>query len=557
MNQSGLKFLLVFILLLSSATSIAQFSAPTPTPKVVVYAGYSGYNPGGKSSGVEIGRLPHGWNTAAELQFTPRYSFIADFGGYSRSTVGSAHTYLFGPKFTFHRGPFAPFAQVMMGFQRLAPKATPSYTAFSEAVGGGLDVAIARRWSVRLFQADFIYAADHEKGSLPLNQFFGARVSAGLVWNFGSPHRSREGSGKKPAPAAEPAVAAKSEPAPPAPEAPKTESTPAESEASATSNAAASSEPAASAEAPKTEAAAATTEPAAPAATDPASQPATEAAAQPEPTKPVEPVKQAEPAKQEQPEAPETAEAKKPAASVSADAKPAAAAPESQKTEPAPAEKPAEASPAVEAHTAQEAKSAQPVATAASAQNVVEEKRSEENEKSEEVQTSAARNPVEPPLIAKAAAPASPDVAASVPTSAPKPAVKQIAIVQFPYDQYLTLLSAQDKRSLNAVASRLKLEPESKIVIVGNALRWEGPKTAGQRAVNAKDQLVQKGIAADRIQVYARPLPASRRKYPPAKTEVLIVPAGATYDAAAVTPVDEQQVKPEHLHVAHPDWREK
>jgi outer membrane protein OmpA-like peptidoglycan-associated protein len=51
--------------------------------------------------------------------------------------------------------------------------------------GGGVDVAIVRHVSLRLFQADYEYA-QHEYGPLLQPTLSGVRLSTGLVWQFGS-----------------------------------------------------------------------------------------------------------------------------------------------------------------------------------------------------------------------------------------------------------------------------------------------------------------------------------------------------------------------------------
>jgi len=430
-NQSGLRFTVVLAFLFAfAATAFPQFPNPSAlSPKLAVYGGYSGYKPGGKSSGIDLGRT-RGWNSGAEVQFTPRYSFFADYGHYANSVAGTTQTYLFGPRFTFHAKALSPFAQVMMGFERIGARNLPTYTAFSEAFGGGLDIAIARRFSLRLFQADLIYAADHEKTKLELNQFYGARVSAGIIWNISRKQR--------------PSVVAKEKPTTGA----KVEE------------------------------------------------------------------KKSEIAETKNPEPP---------------------------TPPSP-------SPAPEISTP-----AQPSTT----------------EKSPEVQQEKTEVPAQPPTVPAETEPAKPEASAAetkqataeekkpeTPASAVKDSeVKNVGNLNFPYEQYPTYLSPQDKRTLDAVASRLKLEPESTLSIVGASPRWAGPKAAAQRAVNSKDYLLKKGIAADRVKVFARPTVPAKSK--PARTELMFVPAGQIFTAGSATPVDEQHVKAEHLHVAHPEWREK
>jgi outer membrane protein OmpA-like peptidoglycan-associated protein len=357
----------------------------------------------------------------------------------------------------------------------MAPKGQSTNLAFVEAFGGGLDVSLVRQFSVRLFQADLVYATGHEPTQLNQNQFFGPRISAGLIWNIGWKHRPvvvAEKS-KKPAPTA---AAASSEPA-----------------AAASATSAPSSEP--------------TT---APASAAPIAEPAQAEAAPPTP----EPTaKQTE--QKVEPTAPslETPkeEPKPTATQVAVSEKPTA----EKTSENIEAPKPAEEKPVAETST----------------------------EKPAATETIATEKPVE-----------------SAPKSAPAaqapPTVQHVGALAFPYDQYPTLLSPKDKRNLDAVASRLKLEPEATAVIVGSGDRY-APKAAAQRAVNSKDYLVKKGIAADRVKVFALPAPPPRSKQPSAKTDLVFVPAGASFEAPSSTPVDEHLVKPQHLHVAHPEWHEK
>jgi outer membrane protein OmpA-like peptidoglycan-associated protein len=536
-NDPGLRpirILILFFVLLSTFTRASAQSLGAPT--FAVSGGYSGYNPRGTSSGVHFGRLPIGWTSTAAIQFTPRYSFIADVGGYSDSKIGSTQTYLLGPKFTFHRGPFSPFAEVMMGAQHLAPKGQASNVAFTEAAGGGLDVSVARRWSVRLFQADFLYAANHEKGKTVLNQFFGMRVSAGVVWNFGKARRpmvaAEKPSGAKP-PSDTPskpeqtAVAveeAKTTP-PPAPVASATPVTEPVSTVKA--------ELAAEASAPST--AQPAVEPPANVTAKPASETSAPVAAQPtaETSAPV--------TGQPSPETsgPVTAQpVVEPSTSVTAQPGAGTSTPVTAQSS-AGTSTPVTAQPAAETSTtpAVEVAKAQPVPT------------------------------IEPAVAAVAVpSPAPVAVAATVPApvAVPAPAIQQVAQLRFPYDQYPSLLSTQDKRALDALASRMKLEPKSTAVVVGTATPRSG-KLAAQRAVNSKDYLVQKGIDAARVQVLERasdPQPPSKSaksksSTKPVATQLVYVPAGASFENAGATAVDEQAVKPEHFHVAHPEWHEK
>jgi outer membrane protein OmpA-like peptidoglycan-associated protein len=500
-NQSGLKLLCILVIILSfSATTFAQFPRQEIKPTFDVFGGYSGYNPGGKTNGVDFNHLNRGWSTAATVNFTRRYSLFTEFGSYSNSTVGSARTYLVGPRFTFHRGPFAPFAHIMMGAEHMAPKGQPTNLAFVEAFGGGLDVSLARQFSVRLFQADLVYATGHEPTQLNQNQFFGPRLSAGLIWNIGWKHRPvvTAEKTKKPGPASATTTAE----ATAATTAEATAATPSEPAASP-ATAAPSAEPPAAPAPIAEKAAAPINEPAQAETTTPTPEPA---------TKPTE-----------------------------------------QKAEPT--------TPSVESPKEEPKPSAPQVA---STEKAVDEKTSENNEAAKPAEKPVAEIPTEKPTVTEtivATNPAAKKPAESASKSVtPAPAapstVQHVGALAFPYDQYPTLLSPKDKRNLDAVASRLKLEPEATAVIVGSGDRY-APRAAAQRAVNSKDYLVKKGITADRVKVFALPAPPTRSKKPSTKTELIFVPAGATFDPPSSTPVDEQHVKPEHLHVAHPEWHEK
>jgi outer membrane protein OmpA-like peptidoglycan-associated protein len=486
-NQSGLRVLCILVFIVSSlASAFAQLPMqPRLDPTFDVYGGFSSYNPGGKTNGFDFKRLNRGWTTAASVNFTRRYSLFTEFGSYKNSAVGSAYTYLAGPRFTFHRGPFAPFAQIMMGAEQMAPKGQSRNIAFVEAFGGGLDIAIARRFSVRLFQADFVFATGHEPTKIDQNQFFGSRVSAGLIWNFGKKHKPTVAAEKsaKPGPAAASTTVA---------EAPTTTSAPATEAPATTTNATATEAPTPAATAPEP-----STVPAA--AIETASTPVAEAPAKADSATPT-----SEPSTK----------------------------PTEEKSAPTAVEEPkAETKPA----TAQATAPDKPVV----------EKKSEDTAAEKPIAETTKKIETEKPAET---APASKP--ASIAT------VQHVGALTFPYDQYPTLLSPKDKRNLEAVASRLKLEPDATAVIVGNGDRY-APKSAAQRAVNSKDYLVKKGIAADRVKVFELPAPPHRTKQAPAKTELLFVPAGVTYEAPSSTPVDEQHVKPQHLHVAHPEWHEK
>lgn len=131
------------------------------------------------------------------------------------------------------------------------------------------------------------------------------------------------------------------------------------------------------------------------------------------------------------------------------------------------------------------------------------------------------------------------------PPPAPPKAAK-LSQCDFPNEKKPWRVDNTCKAILDDVAKNLQQNPDSKLVIVGNAEPAERRKNlAGERAVNSKFYLVegeaQQHIDASRIEV--------RTGSGGTKTaEYWIVPSGATFDSAGTESVDEMKVKnvPDH-----------
>ncbi len=135
----------------------------------------------------------------------------------------------------------------------------------------------------------------------------------------------------------------------------------------------------------------------------------------------------------------------------------------------------------------------------------------------------------------------------------PPPTCSKINSIQFPDLRRPWRVDNTAKAILDDVASRLKADPNAKIVIVGYADGEKAPmegtgkkrhamNLAGQRAVNAKAYLVQEqGIDPSRVEVRQG---TGQQKV----ADIVWVPQGADENACAdlqnTTPVDESVVKP-------------
>ena len=141
--------------------------------KVEVFGGYSW-----------AGGNFHGWNSSVTGNVTRRLGIVADFSGhYGDELEGSilvkedAHSFLFGPRFSFRRKRLSPFVYALFGATRFHQSATvsgqkfsASDTGFSSAFGGGLDIKVNDRIAIRSFQIDYFrpnfFGEAHNRGRL-------------------------------------------------------------------------------------------------------------------------------------------------------------------------------------------------------------------------------------------------------------------------------------------------------------------------------------------------------------------------------------------------------
>jgi len=176
--------------------------------KVEVFGGYSylRFNPG---NGVNAANFNGGSGSIA-YNVLPWVGVVADIGGYhwggSSSediTGGTAVSYLFGPKASYHAGPIVPFVQALFGGvhgslsgtkcvsegSRVRPEGcttesgTVSDDVFGMALGGGVDWNATPHIGVRLVQAEYVLTKFNANfaGSTSQNN---VRVSAGVTFRW-------------------------------------------------------------------------------------------------------------------------------------------------------------------------------------------------------------------------------------------------------------------------------------------------------------------------------------------------------------------------------------
>lgn len=193
-----LGFLSAFVLILCSSSASAQ--EKQPVPKYDIFAGYQWLNPGGNIPGGPDGmggvlpfKLPSmgkGGGLAFGYNFHPNFALEGDIGLNLKDQF-DVSTYSIGPRFTWRGEGINFFAHTLLGDNHLTSP-VGARNGIGAILGGGIDLPIMRRMSLRLIEADYQWARQNYASIVPSNQpdlrhatFGGARLRTGVVFNFG------------------------------------------------------------------------------------------------------------------------------------------------------------------------------------------------------------------------------------------------------------------------------------------------------------------------------------------------------------------------------------
>jgi len=177
-----------FALLLSGLPAAAQ---PTSTPKNEIYGGYSWIHPNGN---VDWGRVPDivdGFDASVTHYFSQVHNLgvVADGSGHFAPSSGfhsNVGTALGGLQYKFHSDQLSPFVRVMAGTANLTPNFLNFQWKPAVAVGGGLDLNLAKAWAIRIAQFDYIWTYYREQNLTHSTDNWNMyRLSAGVEFNWG------------------------------------------------------------------------------------------------------------------------------------------------------------------------------------------------------------------------------------------------------------------------------------------------------------------------------------------------------------------------------------
>jgi outer membrane protein OmpA-like peptidoglycan-associated protein len=169
-----------------------------------IFVGYQYLNPGAtvpapggdpnNPTPYPLPAMSKGAGAAATYNFDPHWGLEGDFG-YNRDTSAenSEWTAGAGPRFVAHDESARFFLHALATLNRVTyDSGLVNHNGIGLVLGGGMDLALTKKISWRLFQVDYVWAAHNfaseaapEFPSLRRPAFEGERLRTGVVFNFG------------------------------------------------------------------------------------------------------------------------------------------------------------------------------------------------------------------------------------------------------------------------------------------------------------------------------------------------------------------------------------
>lgn len=188
-----------FVVVLLAAGATAQNAYQ---PRDEIFGGYSWLAPNGWGDlDYRINNIPKGFDASNTYYFcaTCNLGVVIDGSGHfsGATTPGNPFTSndktgvgyaLGGIQYKYHTNSLSPFFRGFVGAANISPDCChDTEWSFAAGGGGGLDLRVRPRFSIRLVQADYIYSHySHIFASTHPTQWNSVRLATGVVFNLGN-----------------------------------------------------------------------------------------------------------------------------------------------------------------------------------------------------------------------------------------------------------------------------------------------------------------------------------------------------------------------------------
>ena len=192
------SILLMLVLAVVASPLAAQDQT---TPKWDIFGGYQWTHPGGHvpdpnnpnaTEGIVAPDLGQGAGAALTRNFDEHWGLEGDVG-HDRNDFGSESTFSIGPRLMFRTPGMNLFLHSLLGVNEFNIKALDTTkTGVGAILGGGMDLPLWPRVTIRAFEADWVLAHQNFADFAPPGSngrepnFAGVRMRGGVLFNFGS-----------------------------------------------------------------------------------------------------------------------------------------------------------------------------------------------------------------------------------------------------------------------------------------------------------------------------------------------------------------------------------
>ena len=192
----------LLIILAVSLLSLPAFAQSDSNPKWDLFVGYQWLHPGGNvpapfgdfnNPGIyKIPDMAKGFGSSFTYNFDPHWGAEIDFGqNWGNSNYET--TASIGPRFIWRTDSANYFLHTLISLNRLSVSGLNAQNGVGAILGGGMDLPLKKWLAFRLFEADYVWAKhDYSDFVAPMPDdglrhvsFNGVRLRTGLVFNFG------------------------------------------------------------------------------------------------------------------------------------------------------------------------------------------------------------------------------------------------------------------------------------------------------------------------------------------------------------------------------------
>jgi outer membrane protein OmpA-like peptidoglycan-associated protein len=183
-----------------AAPKASTYQSDDGVPKWEWFIGYQWLNPGGNIPditqsppvAVKAQSMSKGITTSISHNFTKNLALEGNFGGGFSKHINEEAIGI-GPKLTFRGEGVDFFVHTLLGIDHIAPKTGGhNSNGMGALLGGGMDLKVWKPITLRLFEVDYQLARANFSKDVPPSDsalrrqtFNGARLSTGVVFNFG------------------------------------------------------------------------------------------------------------------------------------------------------------------------------------------------------------------------------------------------------------------------------------------------------------------------------------------------------------------------------------